>query len=113
MKLKLKPLDYIHIGAIALAVLAFVLEIIGGQVLSYPTKIGFNFDELSPVLFVGFAFVVVGLLASIAGSVLTEKYELNKFLSSLALYFTIAMLMVGILFIVWTIVWPVVFPVNG
>lgn len=110
---KIKALDGINLGAIALSLIAFILEVIGGQVLTHPTKIGFNFTELHPLLFVGFILTVAALLVSIVGSVLTEKKELNKFWSSFALYLTIAVVMVAILFVAWTIVWPVLFPVNG
>ena len=107
----LKKQDYINVASIILSVVGIILEVIGGS-LSKPTTVGFNL-ALSPVLYVGVALIVVALILSIAGSVMTEKYGLNKKISSIALYLSVILIMVSIVYVVLVIVMPVLNPTNG
>ena len=80
--------------------------------LSVPTTIGFNFD-LSPVIFVGIGLIVVGLVLAIIGTALTIRCDLNKKLSTAALYITAIALMGALVYVVLVIVMPVLRPTNG
>ena len=108
----LKKLDYLNLGAIVLAVIGVIVEIIGGAVFSVPIDIGFNL-ALSPVMFVGIGIMAVGLVLAIAGTALTEKCGLNKKLSTAALYLTTIALMFAFVYLVLVVVMPVLKPKNG
>lgn len=105
--------DIVNLIAIAVSVVGLILVVVGGQVLSYTTAIGFNFSHLHPVLFVGVAVTVVAMAVAIYGEVLCCKMQNNRIIGTVALYLGVIAVMFAILFVVWTIVWPVLFPVNG
>lgn len=109
---KLKALDFVNIGAILLTVAGLVMDIVGGAVLSPAVGIGPN-TNLSPVMIVGMVLIVLGLAVAIYGSVITESKQLNKIISSVAIYLAVAAVMFAIVFLALTIVWPVLHPTNG
>ena len=108
----LKKLDYFNLCGIVLAVVGLIVEYIGGAVFSVPETIGFNFD-LSPVMFVGIALIALGLISAIIGTAMTVKKDLNRKLSTAALYITAIALMLSVVYVVLVIVMPVLRPTNG
>lgn len=108
----MKKLDRVNVAAIILTIAGIVLEVIGGVVFSPAVSVGMN-TNLSPVMFVGIGTIVVSLICAIAGSVMTEKHELNKKVSTIAIYAAILAIMFAIVFVILTIVWPVLNPTNG
>ena len=109
---KLKALDFANIGAIVLTIAGLIMDIVGGAALSPAVGIGIN-TNLSPVMIVGMVLIALGLAAAIYGSVITESKELNKVVSSVAIYLAVAAIMFAIVFLALTIVWPVLHPTNG
>lgn len=110
--MKIKSLDLINISAIILTLVGVVLEVVGGEVLSVPISVGIN-TNLSPVLFVGIAVIVISLAVSIVGSAITESRNLNKPVSAVAIYLSVIAVMFAIVYLVLTIVMPVFNPANG
>ena len=108
----MKKFDYFNVVAIALAVLGIIVAVIGGSALSPATSVGMN-TNLSPVLYIGCALIAVSLILAIIGSVLTEKHDLNKVYSTIALYLSVLSVMFVIVYTVLVIVWPVLRPTNG
>ena len=108
----MKKLDLINLTAVVLAVVGVILEVVGGVVFSGPTTVGMKLD-LSPRLYVGIAVMIAGLAAAIVGTAMTEKKQLNKTVSSVALYAAVIALLFALVFLVLTIVMPVLNPTNG
>ena len=110
--LQIKKYDRIHVAALAATVLGLVLELIGSLVLSRTTTIGFNFSELHPLLFVGFAITVAALVVAVIGNTVHEE-KAGYVISSAALYCAIAAVLAGTVIIALTIAGPVLWPTNG
>lgn len=109
--MKLKRLDTINVAAIVLSILGLLLEIIGAAV-SVPTSVGLNFN-LSPLVYVGIAVAVIGLIVAIIGSAKTEKAELNKAVSTAALYIAVIAVLILPIIAGLAIAMPVINPTNG
>ena len=109
--MKLNRFDHVNTGAIILTVLGLILEVAGG-IASVPTTVGLN-TNLSPILYAGILVIIVGLATAIAGSVMTEKKDMNKCISSIAIYLAVLAVMFALVFVVLTIAWPVINPANG
>lgn len=107
----LKKLDYLHIGSILLSVLGLILEIIGGSI-SVPETVGMN-TNLNIMVWIGLALIVLSLVVSIYGSVITEKQGLNKTLSTIAIYLAVVALMFSSVYILLVMLMPVLHPTNG
>lgn len=109
---KIKKYDYINIGALACTIIGLVIELIGSLVLSRTTAIGFNFNELHPLLFIGFAITVVAIIPAAIGNSIYDT-KTNNVISSVALYSAVAVILLGTVVIALTIAGPVLWPVNG
>lgn len=108
----MKKLDRVNIAAIILTVAGIIIEVVGGAVFSPAVSVGMN-TNLSPVMFVGIGTIVASLICAIVGSAMTEKHELNKKVSSIAIYAAVLAVMFAIVFVILTVVWPVLNPTNG
>lgn len=108
----MKKFDLFNLGAVILAVAGLIVEYIGGAVFSVPTSIGFNTD-LSPVIFIGIGMMVVALILAIIGTVFTEKKQLNKTLSTVALFVSAIAIMIAIVYVGLVVAMPVLRPTNG
>lgn len=82
-KKSLKKLDYLHVGSIFLTVLGLIIEIINGSI-SVPETVGMN-TNLNVMVWIGLVLIVISLIVSIYGSVITERQGLNKTLSTIAI----------------------------
>ncbi|WP_294547124.1 hypothetical protein [uncultured Pseudoflavonifractor sp.] len=111
--MKLNKLDFINAASIAAALLGLILALVGCLVLSVQEGIGVNLS-LSPVVYVGAALIVLGLIGAIAGNVLyNRRGDMNRVLASLALYVTVIALLAVLVLVVYTIFIPVLNPSNG
>ncbi len=107
----LNKYDYVNIGSIAFSIIGLILLLVGKN-LSQAVGVGANLN-LSPVMILGVVLVAAALCTAIIGSVVTEKYNLNKTTSTVALYLAVLLLMFALVFVVYTIVDPILHPVNG
>lgn len=110
--MKLHKLDYLNLAGGAIALAGFILAVIGCTVLSVPEGIGMNLD-LSPVVYIGVALIIVGLAAAIVGNAFYKSHDMNRAVASTALYIAAIALMVVIVLIAYTIFIPVINPSNG
>ena len=111
--MQLNKLDFINAASIAAARLGLILALVGCLVLSVQEGIGVNLS-LSPVVYVGAALIVLGLIGAIAGNVLyNRRGDMNRVLASLALYVTVIALLAVLVLVVYTIFIPVLTPSNG
>ncbi|HIR40115.1 MAG TPA: hypothetical protein IAB90_07030 [Candidatus Coproplasma stercoripullorum] len=110
--LRLNKLDYLNVGGCALAVIGFILGVIGCAVLSVPEGIGVNTD-LSPMVYVGIALIVLGLAAAITGNAFYKSHDMNRVAASVTIYVAVILLMVMILVVAYTIFILVINPSNG
>lgn len=107
----LKKYDYVNIASIAFSVIGLILLFVGKN-LSQAVGVGANLN-LSPVMILGIVFAAAALCSAIVGSVVTEKYELNKTISTIALYLAVLLVMFALILVVYTMVDPILHPVNG
>ena len=110
--MKLKRFDYVNIVSTIAAVLGLCLSTFGGLVLSKPTDIGVNL-ALSPLVYVGVAMIVAGLIGAIVGNVNYEKHGLNRKWAGIALYAAVIAIAVVTFVVTYTILIPVLHPTNG
>lgn len=110
--LRLNKLDYINVAGGALAIVGFILGVIGCAVLSVPEGIGVNTD-LSPMVYVGIALIVLGLAAAITGNVFYKSHDMNRVVADIAIYAAVILLMIMIVVVAYTIFIPVINPSNG
>ena len=111
--MKLNKLDLINVASIAAALLGLVLALVGCLVLSVQEGIGVNLS-LSPVVYIGVALIVLGLICSIVGNVLyVRRGGMNRALASLALYVAVIAFLAVLVLVVYTIFIPVLSPSNG
>lgn len=110
---KLNKPDYINAAATAVAALGLILAFVGCLVLSTKEGIGVNL-ALSPVVYIGAALIVAGLVGAILGNLrYIKSTDMNRVAASLALYVTVIALLVVIVLVAYTIFIPVLNPSNG
>lgn len=108
---KLNKFDSINLAAIVLTVVGIILEVVGG-IMSVPETVGLN-TSLNVLVYVGIAVIVIGLAVAIAGSIVTEKLETNKVISSIAIYLAVVAVMFAIVYLALTMAMPLLNPTNG
>lgn len=108
---KLNKFDSTNLAAIVLTVVGIILEVVGG-IMSVPETVGLN-TSLNVLVYVGIAVIVIGLAVAIAGSIVTEKLETNKVISSIAIYLAVVAVMFAIVYLALTMAMPLLNPTNG
>lgn len=110
--------EYTFVKSTRADLTALVVEVAGvvvtiiGNVLSPAIAVGANFN-LSPVLFVGLAVTVIGLIFAIAVSVMNNKKKIKSTLGTVAILVGVLAVIASIAIIVLTIVLPLFKPTNG
>lgn len=92
--------------------LGLLCEIIGGVYLSPPIDIGIN-TNISPLTYLGFGLVTLGLLGYIVICVIAKKLSFNKTLKDVLMLISVLAFLAAILILAGVIVWPAIFPQNG
>lgn len=111
--MKLTKFDLINAASAAAAAFGLVLALVGCLILSIPEGIGINLS-LSPVVYVGVALIVCGLIGAIVGNVLYNRNDnMNRFWASLSLYVAVIAVLAVVLLVAYSIFIPVLRPANG
>ena len=104
--------NYIIYAVFAVIGIGLILELVGGIFLSPPLDIGIN-TNISAMVYVGFAFVLAGLIAYIILSILAKRLDIDKKLKDILMLVSIIAIITATIYLVCVIIWPAVFPANG
>ena len=96
----------------AVTVIGIVLELIGGLVLSKTYGVGLNLN-LSPLVYVGIAFIILGFVISVIVENVYNKKKVDCSLSHIAVLTALVAVLFAVIFLALVITLPVLMPSNG